>query len=344
MLNITLAKIISISRKHYAIEFDPQATISTKLFDEGYMNTCILINISNPKQNFIFIIYNPNRYSNNNKIQQIEDTYHTAKYLEDHGIPVRTAIKTKTGKHLVRINLGKTDQDIRTVGLYNYLPGKTLPWEAYTRRHIKSLGLCMARIHKTWESMNFQKLSIPRWKTYLKKDSAKILDYFTRNQDTIAQKLRLQLNADKMMTIVKNIQQLDENQIVHYDFVRGNILFSDKKEDETYPITGIIDFEKTMIATPEVDIARTISFLLIDCKYKTDKQISQNFIKEGYIRMGNGRISRLDVINTLMIYFWVRDIWKFLSSNPYDSLSLNYHYQETKTRLLDSHSGPITKI
>jgi Ser/Thr protein kinase RdoA (MazF antagonist) len=36
--------------------------------------------------------------------------------------------------------------------LYTYLPGTTIPWEAYTMDHIKLLGLAMSRLHATLAS------------------------------------------------------------------------------------------------------------------------------------------------------------------------------------------------
>jgi Ser/Thr protein kinase RdoA (MazF antagonist) len=42
-------------------------------------------------------------------------------------------------------------------------------------------------------------------------------------------------------------------------------------------ITGIIDFEKTAAGPRIFDIARTLAFLLVDCKAKTPAQVTNYF-------------------------------------------------------------------
>jgi aminoglycoside phosphotransferase (APT) family kinase protein len=113
------------------------------------------------------------------------------------------------------------------------------------------------------------------------------------------------------------------------DFVRGNILFSG------FEITGILDFEKTALGHPIMDMARTLAFLLVDCKYKTEEKVNKYFVQSGYTKRGANKETINDDDRGLLVeMFLLYDLYKFLRHNPYESLYENEHYIRTKDILV----------
>lgn len=113
------------------------------------------------------------------------------------------------------------------------------------------------------------------------------------------------------------------------DFVRGNILFEDTD------ISGILDFEKTASGHTIVDIARTLAFLLVDCKYKPYDKVDKYFLYSGYQKRGRSKdIGNDDDRNQFVEMFLFYDLYKFLLHNPYESLRLNEHHVRTKDILV----------
>ncbi len=58
-------------------------------------------------------------------------------------------------RHLIdsRITKLQSANTTKYACLYNYLPGCSIPWEAYTKEHIKQLGGMMAQMHASFSNM-----------------------------------------------------------------------------------------------------------------------------------------------------------------------------------------------
>ena len=115
------------------------------------------------------------------------------------------------------------------------------------------------------------------------------------------------------------------------DFVRGNILFA---EDEKAQITGVLDFEKATWGPPVFDIARTLAFLIVDCKYKDEAKVRKYFLHSGYNKRGQAEFEPTELLEDLLNFFLLYDFYKFLRHNPYESLKDNEHFVRTRDFLL----------
>jgi Ser/Thr protein kinase RdoA (MazF antagonist) len=367
-LELSKERIINILRKYYGFDFSNVLSIEIAKIDEGYMNNCIIIRLLPQNQRLVIIIYNTNRYSEEKSQNRIKNAYMAARVLNRNSIPVRIPLKTATSPPKDFIEINVTDQKTTILGVYNYLPGQTVPWESYTRRHLRAVGLYMRRIHHIWQQEDPNKYPfLPKWTDYIRNDSQKLFKYFKKNQQYIKKKLDIEIDLDFIKTLKKQItnsplHQPHLNQLVHQDLVRGNILFGSMKKKNIYPIHGIIDFEKILIANPITDLARTLSFLFVDCKYKTIPEIKKYFLDQGYFAFETihnqkfpnapkqSKLKQETVtkeknkklltelppfrhIKHFMLYFWVRDLWKLLSRNPYQDLMHNFHYKQTSNRL-----------
>ena len=138
--------------------------------------------------------------------------------------------------------------------------------------------------------------------------------------------------------LIKIATKLPE-QPLHMDFVRSNVLFA----NNSHEITGVLDFEKAVYGSPVFDIARTLAFLLVDCKYKTEAQVRKYFLQSGYNKYGRANFSpitvrisnrTLDVLEEAINMFLFYDFYKFLRHNPYESLHANEHYIRTVNLLV----------
>lgn len=305
------------------------SNIKIKEYKQGYMN--YVLNISTKKgQIFTGVLFNYNRYNGDFAKKMLENINICANYLTRFNIPVRKALLNKSGKTISIINL---NQKQRFFTLYKYLEGNTISWEAYTRRHLRSMGQTLALIHNKWTNFNGNISYIPKWEEYFNIDSINLMNYFDTNYIHIAKKLGIKLNADYIKLLINNIKKISKSsklkkQLIHCDFVRGNILFDNIKYKNIYKITGVLDFEKTLIGPIEFDICRTIAFLLVDCKYKSYKEIFYYFLQDGYFKGKNISINP-ETFQYLIRYFITRDLWKFLQCNPYENLYLNYHFNKT---------------
>ena len=152
-------------------------------------------------------------------------------------------------------------------------------------------------------------------------------------RDAMRRKLRLAVAPDQfimLQTLLASCRTLPGGQALHMDFVRGNILF-----DQTPRITGVLDFEKTALGHPAFDIARTLAFLFVDCKYKDPEKVRKYFLYSGYNKRGDAPLPQEKLIDALVPLFLLYDFYKFLRHNPYESLAQNEHFVRTKNILLE---------
>lgn len=278
--------------------------------------------------------------------QRIRRTNWLGEQLAADNLPVRYPLDARVLRLRV---VGKTYH----ASLYNYLPGQTIPWEAYTMKHIKLLGWALGSLHVRMQPLAQQ--SFPSVYDEYRAQLDRMAGYFGDAQvaDALWQKLGMRVDEgylELLVSFVDACRTLPDAQVLHMDFVRGNILFDESPEDSMFTLgdiklTGIIDFEKAVIGHPLFDIARTLAFLIVDCAAKTPAQVKKYFLQSGYVRRGGKNLSarfvhvadeRLDVLETAMKLFLLCDYYKFLRANPYESLTMNHHFVRTRDILLES--------
>jgi Ser/Thr protein kinase RdoA (MazF antagonist) len=252
------------------------------------------------------------------------------------GFPTRVLID----KRISRIH---TPQKEIYAALYSYLPGNTIAWEMYTKQHLKLLGKTMSNLHAALSMQNFKHT------INIVDENLELLErmniYFNDINVLNAVKSKLSLDISfkfhSFKKILDGCRNLPNQTQLHMDFVRGNILFSDTttdtmKNSNELSITGILDFEKTAYGHPLFDVARTLSFLYVDCKYKTLDQVKKYFIYSGYQKRGLSTLEHTGILLTHLVDFYLMyDLYKFLRHNPYESLNLNEHFKRTKDILID---------
>ncbi|EDK72445.1 Putative homoserine kinase type II (protein kinase fold)-like protein [candidate division TM7 genomosp. GTL1] len=287
-------------------------------------------------------------------------------YVAQHGLPARQTLSPK----IIRLSVSER---VIYGSLYNYLPGETIPWEAYTRRHIKLLGKTMSDLHAILANAGGLADTdiIAEYEAVL----ARMHRYFSDPpvQSAMKQKLNLLLPPQKLQRLRRLLEfsrELPDQQTLHMDFVRGNILF--EGHGDTLEIPGILDFEKTAHGPKIFDIARTLAFLLVDCKYVPEEKVRKYFLNSGYEKYGMSslhdafeeiafdlsrdrhpfRVQRsehilvsgvgsrkgqrlfLQILEELVSLFLIHDFYKFLRHNPYEYLEQNEHFVRTRNLLL----------
>lgn len=306
----------------------------------GYRNTSYAAEASNSLMLNLLI-----HKSEPDALSRIRRTNKLGVLLSEAGIPVRAPHDTR----IVRIMVAGKPYH---ASLYNYLPGQTIPWEAYAMKHLKLLGWALGSLHAAMHSLpNKQYPSVyDEYNAIL----GRMQIYFGNDQvaQAIGEKLGLQLDSE-MLNLYESFlcacRKLPGAQLLHMDFVRGNVLFGDLSTDSPFrlgsvTLTGIIDFEKAAVGHPLFDVARTLAFLLIDCSAKTQQQIYTYFLRSGYGKRG-GRLLRKtavmidgrphDVLETAISMFLLHDFYKFLRANPYEALHENHHYVRTRDALVE---------
>lgn len=306
----------------------------------GYRNTSYAAEASNSLMLNLLI-----HKSEPDALPRIRRTNTLGELLSEAGIPVRAPHDTR----IVRIMVAGRPYH---ASLYNYLPGQTIPWEAYTMKHLKLLGWALGSLHAATRSLpNEQYPSVyDEYNAIL----GRMQIYFGNDQvaQAMGEKLGLQLRPEMLSmyeSFLQACQKLPGAQLLHMDFVRGNVLFGDLSTDSPFrlgsvTLTGIIDFEKAAVGHPLFDVARTLAFLLVDCAAKTHGQIYKYFLQSGYIKRGGCTLSQTtvminertyDVLETAISMFLLYDFYKFLRANPYEALHENHHYMRTRDILVE---------
>jgi Ser/Thr protein kinase RdoA (MazF antagonist) len=257
-------------------------------------------------------------------VQKIRHANRVADFAAALGLPTRKTYDERI------IKLGYENPAF--AALYSYLPGTTIPWEAYTMRHIKLLGGMLSDLHFALKSLPY--IDEP----YIIDDCRALLKqmekYFTDDgvHDAMATKLGLAIFETTRLRPALTTCIDMPMQALHMDFVRGNILFDGKGNN--LHISGILDFEKTAWGPPIFDIARTLAFLIVDCKYKEESKIRKYFLHSGYNKRGKSKYAPNLLLEDIIDFFLLYDFYKFLRHNPYESLQDNEHFVRTRDFLL----------
>lgn len=260
------------------------------------------------------------------------------------GLPVRAPLDPRIMTIMHRNHL-------IPVAVYTYLPGGTIAWEGYTRRHLKLLGWALGSLHRHMQTipMATYPTVVSLYSTILQRMAAYFQD--TAIQTAMTDKLGVELDCRSLehMKLFLGACGNLPTQVLHMDFVRGNILFGNPGHGSPFAIgdialTGIIDFEKAAAGHPLFDIARTLAFLYADCASKTPLQLRRYVIDAGYRKRGLHAVKatsvslpdgiKCDVLETAVTLFLLHDLYKFLRSNPYESLQKNHHYCRTRDLLV----------
>lgn len=279
-------------------------------------------------------------------LARIRNADRISNYLHEQNYPARSTV----GKPLVQLRAGAY---VQYAGLYHYLPGHTIPWDGYTQDHIKLLGKTMSDVHAALA--DFPGDILPEVADEYLAIVSRMRDYFANApvQRALAAKLLLRVEPavfDQLEQTLIGSKLMPGKQPLHMDFVRSNILFEDVPADNNLKVSvsGILDFEKTAHGHPLYDIARTLAFLLVDCKYKTPEKVRKYFLGSGYIKRGAAVLPgrHMDMLEPLLNVFLFYDFYKFLWHNPYESLPDNEHFMRTAQLLMPRHliASTLTSI
>ena len=256
---------------------------------------------------------------------RVKNANYVSDFLAKKGLPARRTADKRT----MRLSSGDYT---RYAALYEYLPGRTIPWEAYTMEHIKQLGAVMSDMHHALKGLpqNDLPFVIDECRALLKR----MEKYFSDDgvHDALAAKLGLSVPDTNGLRPALDAAVNLPASALHMDFVRGNILFG---QHQKASVTGILDFEKAAWGPLEFDIARTLAFLIIDCRYKPEAKVRKYFLHSGYNKRGAGGFAPSELLEILVIFFLVHDFYKFLRHNPYESLEENEHFTRTRDLLLN---------
>lgn len=330
-----LKKIIPRLMAQYGIAVEDVSSVQ-----KGYRNGCYRVAWGSREANLII-------YKNEAHIDKTIQRVHQLSLLaHKNNLPVRFPIDDR----VLTIVINK--QQRRYAGLYNYLPGHTIPWESYSKKHIKLLGQALSDLHYYWRNhnSNLQDVAKLLMGQYLAMDR-----YFNETGVKKAMRKKLKLKLDKsnflkLQSMLEISTELTPIQPLHMDFVRGNVLFKehDLPVKNTYSLgkielTGILDFEKVAKGHIVFDLARSFAFLLVDCAHYNEPKLRKYFFSSGYRKRGRQSFAypvlrkdkqRLLIFDELITYYLLYDFFKFLRHNPYEFLEKNYHYIRTRDLLV----------
>ncbi len=299
----------------------------------GYRNTSHIVELTSG--NFCNLIVYKNEQGIKERIRRINGL---STHLHKKGLPVRVPLDE-------RIVTMKGGHATRYASLYSFESGETIPWEAYTKKHIKLLGYVLAQFHES--ALDFDG-HLPTVQDEYRAVAERMKRYFSEEKalEALKEKLTVTLSAEfrTSLEFIEHTKSLSQKQPLHMDFVRGNVLFQSTTPDDTLVVdgialSGILDLEKAAVGHPLFDIARTLAFLLVDCDKPADK-VYKYFLDSGYRKRGGQHLQPVvldgdDVLEKLVTFFLLHDFYKFLRQNPYESLPDNHHFVRTRNILLE---------
>ncbi len=297
--------------------------------ESGYRNSSYsFVDAAGNTLNFILYKHEPS------SIERIKRANTIGSFLLGKDIPARAPISPRI------LRVGN-----RYGSLYRYLPGTTIPWEAYTMKHIKLLGMVMGDMHSFLQGYAGP---LPPFASEYEAISQRIRRYYTRDGvvQAMHDKLHLGLPYDPCQNHPDLFDELSRLPVqpLHMDFVRGNVLFQRNAAATRYTIgsvtlSGLLDFEKACQGPVLCDIARTLAFLYVDCANKTNAKIYKYFIDSGYVKRSRATLNNdsqtRGLIDRLVTFFLEYDFYKFLRDNPYESLPQNHHFLRTRDMLIE---------
>ena len=298
---------------------------------KGYRNQSFPVITGDKELNLILYKSEPGM------LARIKRTNHVADFAARAGFPARRT-------YTPRIAVLQSGTFLKYAALYEYLPGHTIPWDGYTQDHIKLLGKTMSDMHAALAGLDYDEL--PDVTDEYLDIVGRMRRYFSDApvQRALADKLLLRISPeifDEFEQLLTGAKLLPGKQPLHMDFVRSNILFDDAQAQSEFKvdITGILDFEKTAYGHPLFDIARTLAFLLVDCKHKPAAKVRKYFLGSGYIKRGESMLpdKHMSLLEPLINLFLFYDFYKFLRHNPYESLPDNEHFVRTAGLLIPTH-------
>lgn len=254
-------------------------------------------------------------------------------YLASNNMPARKTADLR----ILKLRGGEVS---RYVSVYHYLTGSTIPWEAYTMNHLKILGWAISDMHYYFSQAPF---SLPSVTDEYRQIVSRMYTYFARPPVQVALRQKLGLHLSQVDSFAQVLNDCDNQTVqhaLHMDFVRGNVLFQASGNSTSkytlgrHSLSGLLDFEKAAYGPPVMDIARTLAFLLVDCKYKTEDKIRKYFLESGYNKRGQADCMQSELLEPLINLFLFYDFYKFLRHNPYETLSQNEHFERTKVLLI----------
>ncbi len=332
-------KLIPLILKKYDLGYKTISSVQS-----GYRNSCYKVLLRDGSLINV-VIYKDEA----DILSTIKRANEISQYAASQGMATRKNISPR----LLCLRIG---HKTHYVSIYNYLPGQTIPWEAYTKKHIKLLGQAMSDLHFCLKPQaKDSSLNQPIVTDGLKLLCNNMKQYFSDATVRRAMKQKLNLviteeSFNHFLSLLKLSEHLKPTQPLHMDFVRGNLLFqehSKSSENKLYikylELSGILDFEKTAHGHVVFDIARTLAFLVVDCTKYSEEKITKYFLVSGYNKRGKNNFKRpvvalknneYDLLQEYTKLFLLHDFYKFLRHNPYESLDQNHHFKRTRNILL----------
>ncbi len=298
--------------------FHPQELIFKT---HGYRNKIFVFRLYNNKK-IILIQYK----NEQNILEKIKNANNIGNFLYENGF---------VSRHNFNLDSRILKSNKHFFSIYDFIDGQTVMWNL-NKKQIYELGSMMSLMHKI---LNFyeKKQDIPSFKPFFLKKIKQIQKYIKKNTPFIKNKLHINIKTQNIEKLFFSIKDIDlYHQIpLHLDFVRSNILF----DKDLIKIVGVLDFEKTMVGAPIVDISRTIAFLLTDTN-KPFSKVEKYFFKH----FENKQNIKIQYLHDFVISFLLVDLYNFLLHNPYEYLKYNKHFRKTLTILLQDKKYKLISI
>ncbi|EKD49417.1 MAG: hypothetical protein ACD_63C00149G0003 [uncultured bacterium] len=262
------------------IEAFNMSDVSVKQLGGGIDKLCFQVHTS--KKDYILAF--SKKIPSEKKLQMLLEL---GDFLKEKSFCISRFVKTSSGKPLAYKHRGYF------IGVYSYVHGESILWQAYSSKKIKSAVSYLYFFHKS--SRSFQdKNSCARILRSVADLKAKI-EEFKSPFFKIEKKRACEILSELYDAVA---EREDELTVLHGDYGRGNIIFEKEK------VTGMIDFESVCLGHPVFDVGHFLGTLLVDTLWQAP-DLEENVILE-YEKFSKFRISPKTYWQAAN-YFWLSD-------------------------------------
>ena len=228
-----------------------QQVLKIAAAESGYRNTIVPITLeSGQKLSLIFYKREPGI------VKKIQRANYVSHELAKKGWPTRQAMTNQNSQSIIRLAV---NHQVQYCCLYNYLPGHTISWSDYSQKHLKLLGQVLGYLHYDLATIKpiIKKNELSEI-VILRKNLTEMNSYFCLKnvKSALEQKLNITQSShcwQRWRDLLIVLEKAKPTQILHLDFVRGNILFNQLSDHNSTqsPVASKLglDFDRTNKST-----------------------------------------------------------------------------------------------
>lgn len=254
--------------------------------------------------------------------------------LHQAGAPIPHIVPTQDKKLFVPIE----DSSYYAFAVTEFLNGVLIFYDDIDLSHAQEAGRALAALHEVIEGLDTSTIKLPSALEVSQRInvlSTNLEDYFSNNylklNPSLLESLRSHWLVVREALLELNTKNIQQNRVIHGDFIRGNLLFEDSK------ICGILDFDAMRCGSFDEDVSGAVFQWFWDERKMFAYEDMRDAIMAGYCSQIGASSCPIEV--SVVDRFVLLIAWEKMAtfmSRPKDDIQLSFHeslFNELKEKL-----------